>query len=59
MGTFSAGIMMKKEFKELILPIPNSSNYMRFDQLVEMLSNHGVQGKTIEQIYNEIVASKP
>ena len=48
-------MMMKKEFKDLILPIPNSSNYMRFDQLVEMLSNHGVQEKTIEQIYTEIV----
>lgn len=47
--------MLKKEFKDLILPIPNSSNYMRFDQLVEMLRNHGVQEKTIEQIYAEIV----
>lgn len=47
--------MIKKEFKDLILPIPNSSNYMRFDQLVEMLKNHGVQDKTIEQIYVEIV----
>jgi hypothetical protein len=50
--------MTKKEFKDLVLPIPNSSNYMRFDQLVDMLSNHGVQEKTIEQVYNDIVMSK-
>ena len=49
---------MKKEFRNLILPIPNSSNYMRFDQLVEMLCNHGVQEKTIQQIYDEINASQ-
>lgn len=49
---------MKKQCKDIILPIPNSSNYMLFDQLAEMLSNHGVQEKTIEQLYNEIVMSK-
>jgi hypothetical protein len=49
---------MKTLYKDLILPIPGSSNYMRFEQLVEMLSNHGVQEKTIEQVYNEIVTSK-
>jgi hypothetical protein len=53
---FNEGNFMKKEFKDLILPIPNSSNYMRFDQLVVMLKNHGVQEKTIEQIYTEIVS---
>jgi hypothetical protein len=53
--TINEGSPMKKEFKDLILPIPNSSNYMRFDQLVVMLRNHGVQEKTIEQIYAEIV----
>jgi hypothetical protein len=31
---------------------------MRFDELVEMLSNHGVQEKTIEKIHSEIIASK-
>ena len=49
---------MKKEYKNLILPIPRSGNYMRFDELVEMLSKHGVQEKTIEQIHTEIIASK-
>lgn len=51
--------MLKKEYKNLILPIPRSGNYMRFDELVEMLTNHGVKEKTIEQIYNEIAMSKP
>jgi hypothetical protein len=49
---------MKKEYKNLVLPIPRSGNYMRFDELVEMLSKHGVQEKTIEQIHSEITASK-
>jgi hypothetical protein len=49
---------MKKEYKNLILPIPRSGNYMRFDELVEMLSKHGVQEKTIEQIHSEITTSK-
>jgi hypothetical protein len=49
---------MKKEYKNLILPIPRSGNYMRFDELVEMLINHGVQEKTIDLIYKEIVDSK-
>ena len=48
----------KKCYKNLILPIPRSGNYMRFDELVEMLSKHGVQEKTIEQIHSEITASK-
>lgn len=50
---------LKKEYKNLILPIPRSGNYMRFDELVEMLTNEGVLEKTIEQIYDEIVKSKP
>ena len=49
---------MKKEYKNLILPIPRSGYFMRFDELVEMLSKHGVQEKTIEQIHTEIIASK-
>ena len=49
---------MKKEYQNLILPIPRSGNYMRFDELVEMLGKHGVQEKTIEQIHSEITASK-
>ena len=49
---------MKKEYQNLILPIPRSGNYMRFEELVEMLSKHGVQEKTIEQIHREIIASK-
>jgi len=49
---------MKKEYKNLILPIPRSGNYMRFDELVEMLTKHGVQDKTIEQIHSEITATK-
>ena len=49
---------MKKEYQNLILPIPRSSNYMRFDELVEMLRNYGVQEKTINQIYEEIEHSK-
>jgi hypothetical protein len=48
---------MKKDYKNLILPIPRSGNYMRFEELVEMLCKHGVQEKTIEQIYSEIAAS--
>jgi hypothetical protein len=50
---------LKKEYKNLILPIPRSGNYMQFGELVEMLTNHGVQEKTIEQIYQEIVTSNP
>jgi hypothetical protein len=49
---------MKREYKELILPIPRSGNYMRFEELAEMLRNHGVQENTISQIYEEIVGSK-
>ncbi len=49
---------MKKDYKNLILPIQRSVNYMRFDELVEMLTKHGVQEKTIEQIHNEITTSK-
>ena len=52
------GTCMKKEYQNLILPIPRSSNYMRFDELVEMLRNYGVQEKTINQIYEEIEHSK-
>ncbi len=49
---------MKKEYKELILPIPRSGNYMRFEELAEMLRNHGVKENTISQIYKEITDSK-
>ncbi len=49
---------MKKEYKELILPIPRSGNYMRFEELAEMLRNHGVKENTISQIYKEIEDSK-
>jgi hypothetical protein len=49
---------MKKDYKNLILPIPRSGNYMRFEELVEMLSRHGVKEKTIDEIYCEIIGSK-
>ena len=48
---------MKKEYENLILPIPRSSNYMCFEELAQMLRKHGVQEKTIEQIYCDIAAS--
>ena len=49
---------MKKNYKDLILPIPRSGNYMRFEELAEMLRNHGVREDTINQIHKEIVDSK-
>jgi len=49
---------VKKEYRELVLPIPRSSNYMSFAEFAVFLSKYGVQEKTIEQIYKELIASK-
>jgi hypothetical protein len=52
------GGLLKKEYTDLILPIPRSGNYMRFEELAEMLRNHGVKENTISQIQKEILDSK-
>jgi hypothetical protein len=50
--------MTESNFKNLILPIPRSGNYMIFKELADMLKEQGVEEKLIENMFNQIVAKR-
>jgi hypothetical protein len=47
---------LKNNYKEIFLPCPRCNDYFNLEQLAEILEKKGVQKKTIEQIYNDIMA---
>lgn len=45
-------------YKDLILPIPRSGNYIKFNELADMLKEQGVEDRLIENIYIQIVEAR-